>query len=214
MKLVILGPPGAGKGTQSEKIVQRLDIPHISTGDILRENIANETELGKKAKGYMDQGTLVPDELVIDLVNERISRDDTKDGFLLDGFPRTVAQAVALDSELDRLGAKLDGVINLDIDPQVLIERSKDRRVCPKCGTTYSLSAKPPKEEGICDYDGEELVLRADDKEETVSVRLQVYTDQTSPLIDYYKAQGSLINIDGAQSIDEVTKDIFEGLKI
>lgn len=213
MRLVILGPPGAGKGTQAKNIVDKYEIPHISTGDILREHIAEGTELGKKAKGYMEQGTLVPDELVVKLVEERITRDDTKDGFLLDGFPRNVAQAVALDAELDKLGISLDKVINIVVDPEELIERATSRRICPKCGATYNIKAKPPKKEGICDVDGAELIIRPDDTEETVSVRIQVYTDQTSPLIDYYKAQGRLFDVDGAQSIDEVTEDIFKGLE-
>ncbi len=213
MNLVILGPPGAGKGTQAKEIVDRYNIPHISTGDILREHIAEGTELGKKAKGYMDQGTLVPDALVVSLVQERITRDDTKEGFLLDGFPRNVAQAVALDAELDKLGIKLSKVININVDPNVLIERATSRRVCPECGATYNIKAKPPKVEGKCDHDGSDLIIRSDDTEETVSVRIQVYTDQTSPLINYYKAQGTLFDVDGSQSIDEVTKDIFDGIE-
>lgn len=213
MRLVILGPPGAGKGTQAKKIVEKYDIPHISTGDILRDHIARGTELGKKAKGYMEQGTLVPDDLVVKLVKERITEDDTKDGFLLDGFPRNVAQAVTLDAELDKLGIKLDKVINIVVDPEELIERATSRRVCPKCGATYNINVKPPKVEGICDVCGEDLIIRSDDKAETVSVRIQVYTDQTSPLIDYYKAQGRLFDVDGSQSIDEVTEDIFQGLE-
>ncbi|NLD17388.1 MAG: adenylate kinase [Tissierellia bacterium] len=213
MNLIILGPPGAGKGTQAQEIVGRYDIPHISTGDILREHIANGTELGKKAKGYMDQGTLVPDSLVVSLIQERITRDDTKEGFLLDGFPRNVAQAVSLDAELDKLGIKLTKVININVDPSVLIDRATSRRVCPVCGATYNINAKPPKVEGKCDNEGADLIIRSDDTEETVSVRIQVYTDQTSPLIDYYKAQGTLFDVDGSQSIDEVTKDIFEGIE-
>ncbi len=213
MNLVILGPPGAGKGTQAKEIVERYEIPHISTGDILREHIAEGTELGKKAKGYMDQGTLVPDSLVVSLVQERITRDDTKEGFLLDGFPRNVAQAVALDAELDKLGIKLSKVININVDPNVLIERATSRRVCPVCGATYNIKAKPPKVEGKCDNEGADLIIRSDDTEETVSVRIQVYTDQTSPLIDYYKAQGTLFDVDGSQSIDEVTEDIFQGIE-
>lgn len=213
MRLVILGPPGAGKGTQADRIIQEHNIPHISTGDILRENIANETELGKKAKGYMDQGTLVPDELVIGLVLERLKEDDVKDGFLLDGFPRTVSQAVVLDAELEELGTSLDRVINLDVDPSVLIERATARRVCPVCGSTYSTIANPPKVEGICDKDGAELIIRDDDNEETVKRRIEVYQDQTSPLIDYYKAQGTLISVDGSKGIEEIATEISEGLQ-
>ncbi len=213
MRLIILGPPGAGKGTQAEAIIKKYNIPHISTGDILRENIANDTELGRKAKGYMDQGTLVPDNLVVSLVQERISRDDCKNGFLLDGFPRTVAQAVALDAELDVMGISLDKAINIDVDKNLLVSRATSRRVCTECGATYNIVSKPPKVEGICDLDGAPLKIRTDDTEETVSVRIQVYLDQTSPLIDYYKAQGLLFNVDGSKSIEEVQQAIFQGLE-
>lgn len=213
MRLIILGPPGAGKGTQAEAIIKKYNIPHISTGDILRENIANDTELGRKAKGYMDQGTLVPDNLVVSLVQERISREDCKNGFLLDGFPRTVAQAVALDAELDVMGISLDKAINIDVDKDLLVSRATSRRVCTECGTTYNVISKPPKVEGVCDLDGAPLKIRTDDTEETVSVRIQVYLDQTSPLIDYYKAQGLLFNVDGSKSIDEVREAIFEGIE-
>lgn len=212
MRLVILGPPGAGKGTQANEIVERYNIPHISTGDILRENIKKGTDLGLEAKKYMDQGNLVPDSLVLDLIQERISRADTKDGFLLDGFPRNVSQATALDAELDKLGIKLDKVINIIVDPKKLIERATSRRVCPTCGETYNIVAKPPKVEGKCDKDGSDLIIRSDDTEETVSRRIEVYTEQTSPLIDYYKAQGTLFDVDGSQSIEQVTEDIFKGL--
>lgn len=212
MRLVILGPPGAGKGTQANEIVERYNIPHISTGDILRENIKKGTDLGLEAKKYMDQGNLVPDTLVLDLIQERISRADTKDGFLLDGFPRNVSQATSLDAELDKLGIKLDKVINIIVDPEKLIERATSRRVCPTCGETYNIVAKPPKVEGKCDKDGSDLIIRSDDTEETVSRRIEVYTEQTSPLIDYYKAQGTLFDVDGSQSIDKVTEDIFKGL--
>lgn len=213
MRLIILGPPGAGKGTQAEAIIKKYNIPHISTGDILRENIANDTELGRKAKGYMDQGTLVPDNLVVSLVQERISREDCKNGFLLDGFPRTVAQAVALDAELDVMGISLDKAINIDVDKDLLVSRATSRRVCTECGTTYNVISKPPKVEGVCDLDGAPLKIRTDDTEETVSVRIQVYLDQTSPLIDYYKAQGLLFNVDGSKSIEEVREAIFEGIE-
>lgn len=212
MRLVILGPPGAGKGTQANEIVERYNIPHISTGDILRENIKKGTDLGLEAKKYMDQGNLVPDTLVLDLIQERISRADTKDGFLLDGFPRNVSQATSLDAELDKLGIKLDKVINIIVDPKKLIERATSRRVCPTCGETYNIVAKPPKVEGKCDKDGSDLIIRSDDTEETVSRRIEVYTEQTSPLIDYYKAQGTLFDVDGSQSIEQVTEDIFKGL--
>ena len=213
MKLVILGPPGAGKGTQAEYIVERYNIPHISTGDIFRENIKNNTELGKKAKSYMDKGLLVPDDLVIALVEDRLIKEDAKEGFLLDGFPRTVAQAVSLDSILDKNDDKLTKVINISVDPEILIERAVGRRVCKTCGMTYHVKFNPPKEEGICDKDGTKLIQRDDDTEETVKTRISVYFDQTAPLIDYYRAQNLLIDIDGAKDIDKVFDDIVIGLE-
>ncbi|MFR3063959.1 adenylate kinase [Peptoniphilus sp.] len=213
MKLVILGPPGAGKGTQAEYIVKRYNIPHISTGDIFRENIKNNTELGKKAKSYMDKGLLVPDDLVIALVEDRLNKDDAKEGFLLDGFPRTVAQAVSLDSILDKNEDKLTKVINISVDPEILIERAVGRRVCKTCGMTYHVKFNPPKEEGVCDKDGTKLIQRDDDTEETVKTRISVYFDQTAPLIDYYRAQNLLIDIDGAKDIDKVFDDIVIGLE-
>ena len=213
MKLVILGPPGAGKGTQAEYIVKRYNIPHISTGDIFRENIKNNTELGKEAKSYMDKGLLVPDDLVIDLVEDRLNKDDAKEGFLLDGFPRTVAQAVSLDSILDKNDEKLTKVINISVDPGILIERAVGRRVCKTCGMTYHVKFNPPKEEGICDKDGTKLIQRDDDTEETVKTRISVYFDQTAPLIDYYRAQNLLVDIDGAKDIDKVFEDIVSGLE-
>lgn len=213
MKLVILGPPGAGKGTQAEYIVKRYNIPHISTGDIFRENIKNNTELGKKAKSYMDKGLLVPDDLVIALVEDRLNKEDAKEGFLLDGFPRTVAQAVSLDSILDKNDEKLTKVINISVDPEILIERAVGRRVCKTCGMTYHVKFNPPKEEGVCDKDGTKLIQRDDDTEETVKTRISVYFDQTAPLIDYYRAQNLLIDIDGAKDIDKVFDDIVIGLE-
>ncbi|MBP2024928.1 adenylate kinase [Peptoniphilus stercorisuis] len=212
MKIVILGPPGAGKGTQADFIIEKYNIPHISTGDIFRENIKNGTELGVKAKSYMDKGLLVPDELVIDIVKDRIVRDDCKDGFLLDGFPRTVAQAVSLDAELDKQGTKLDKVVNINVDSSILVDRAVGRRICKTCGATYHIEYNPPKVEGICDKDQTELIQRDDDKEETVKTRINVYFEQTAPLIDYYRAQGLLLDIDGAQDIKKVFEDVVEGL--
>lgn len=212
MRLVILGPPGAGKGTQADLIIKKYNIPHISTGDIFRENIKNQTELGTKVKSYMDKGLLVPDEMVVKIVEERISREDCKNGFLLDGFPRTVNQAVVLDAEIDKMGIKLDKVINVEVDKNILVERAVGRRVCKTCGATYHIKFNKPKVEGICDNDGTKLIQRDDDKEETVETRIQVYIDQTSPLINYYEAQGLLLNIDGTKSIKEVFEDIEEGL--
>ena len=213
MRLIILGPPGAGKGTQADSIIKKYHIPHISTGDILRENIKNETDLGKQAKAYMDKGALVPDELVIALVQDRITRDDCKEGFLLDGFPRTTGQAVALDAELKKLGIALDRAINIMVDPELLIERAVGRRVCKTCGATYHVTFNPPKEEGKCDVDHTALIQRDDDTEETVKNRIQVYMNQTSPLIDYYKAQGLLLDVNGAQDIGKVFEDIVVGLE-
>lgn len=213
MRLVILGPPGAGKGTQAASIVEEFDVKHISTGDIFRENIKNETELGTKAKSYMDQGLLVPDELVNEIVVDRIAKDDVKNGFLLDGFPRTVNQAVALDAALENMGTKLDRVINIIVDSELLIERACGRRVCPECGATYHISNNPPASPGICDEDGATLIQRKDDVEETVKTRIQVYEDQTSLLVDYYKAQGLLLDIDGGKEIAAVWEDIKAGLK-
>ena len=192
MKIIMLGAPGAGKGTQAKQIADKYSIPHISTGDIFRANIKNGTELGKKAKQYMDQGALVPDELTCDLVMDRIQQDDCKNGFVLDGFPRTIPQAEALDAAL--------GKIN--------VNRMSGRRACLNCGATYHLISIPPKVEGICDRCGSEIVLREDDKPETVQKRLKVYHEQTQPLIDYYKNQGILKSVDGTQPMDEVFKAI------
>lgn len=212
MRLVILGPPGAGKGTQAEYIVKNYNTPHISTGDIFRENIKNGTELGKKAKSYMDDGLLVPDELVIEIVKDRLSRDDVKNGFLLDGFPRTVAQAVSLDAFLEEREEELTSVLNIKVDTDILVERAVGRRVCKTCGASYHVKYNPPKEEGVCDKDQGPLIQRDDDKEATVKTRIKVYFDQTSPLIDYYKAQGLLVDIDGEKSIDEIREEIRKTL--
>lgn len=212
MRLVILGPPGAGKGTQANFIVKKYNIVHISTGDIFRENIKNHTKLGEKAKSYMDKGLLVPDELVIDLVEDRLAKDDCKDGFLLDGFPRTVAQGVSLDAILDRQDKSLTKVINIDVKPEILIERAVGRRVCKSCGSTFHIKYNPPKEDGICDNCHEKLIQRDDDTENTVKTRIKVYFEQTAPLIDYYKAQDLLLNINGESDIKKVFDDIVQGL--
>lgn len=212
MRLVLLGPPGVGKGTQASAIVNKYKIPHISTGDILRSNIKEETSLGLEAKSYMDKGHLVPDELVVSIVKDRIAKDDCKNGFLLDGFPRTLSQADALDEELKGMNIELDKVINLDADKQILVERVTGRRICKECGTSYHIKFNPPKEAGICDLDGAELLQREDDNEETVSTRIEVYLEQTKPLIDYYERKGILLNIDGTLSIEDIFNKIVESL--
>lgn len=208
MKIIMLGAPGAGKGTQAKQIADKYSIPHISTGDIFRANIKNGTELGKKAKQYMDQGALVPDELTCDLVMDRIQQDDCKNGFVLDGFPRTIPQAEALDVALGKINEKMDYAIDVDVPDENIVNRMSGRRACLNCGATYHLISIPPKVEGICDRCGSEIVLREDDKPETVQKRLKVYHEQTQPLIDYYKNQGILKSVDGTQPMDEVFKAI------
>ncbi|MDD6305209.1 MAG: adenylate kinase [Lachnospiraceae bacterium] len=208
MKIIMLGAPGAGKGTQAKQIADKYSIPHISTGDIFRAKIKNGTELGKKAKQYMDQGALVPDELTCDLVMDRIQQDDCKNGFVLDGFPRTIPQAEALDAALEKINEKMDYAIDVDVPDENIVNRMSGRRACLNCGATYHLISIPPKVEGICDRCGSEIVLRDDDKPETVQKRLKVYHEQTQPLIDYYKNQGILKSVDGTQPMDEVFKAI------
>lgn len=212
MRIILLGPPGAGKGTQAAGIVEKYNIPHISTGDIFRKNIKEGTELGKKAKEYMDQGLLVPDELTVGLVTGRISQDDCKNGFMLDGFPRNVSQAKFLDVYLDETNILLDKVVNIEVDKNILVERAVGRRICKSCGATYHVEFNPPKVEGICDVCGGELYQRADDTEETVSKRIQVYLDETRPLVDYYSEKGIISNINGQQSIEKVFEDIVVSL--
>lgn len=208
MKIIMLGAPGAGKGTQAKKIADLCKIPHISTGDIFRANIKQGTELGKKAKTYMDEGLLVPDELVCDLVVDRIQQDDCTNGFILDGFPRTIPQAEALTDALNAIEQKMEYALNIDVPDENIIRRMAGRRACVGCGATYHVEFNPPKVEGICDICGEELILRDDDKPETVMNRLNVYHEQTKPLIDYYAEKGIMHTIDGTQTMDEVFSDI------
>ncbi|MCR4610742.1 MAG: adenylate kinase [Lachnospiraceae bacterium] len=210
MKIIMLGAPGAGKGTQAKQIAGKYSIPHISTGDIFRANIKNGTELGKKAKEYMDQGLLVPDELTCDLVVDRIGQDDCENGFVLDGFPRTIPQAEALTEALNKLGEKMDYAIDVDVPDDNIVKRMSGRRACLECGATYHVVSIPPKKEGICDVCGSKLVLRDDDKPETVQKRLDVYHEQTQPLIDYYKNQGILKSVDGTQPMEDVFANIVE----
>ena len=210
MKVVMLGAPGAGKGTQAKKIAAKYSIPHISTGDIFRANIKNGTELGKKAKTYMDQGLLVPDELVVDLVVDRVNQEDCANGYVLDGFPRTIPQAEALTKALAGQGQKLDYAIDVDVPDENIVRRMGGRRACVGCGATYHLEYAPPKQEGICDTCGGELILRDDDKPETVTKRLGGYHEQTQPLIDYYTNAGILKRVDGTVDIDEVFQAITE----
>ncbi|MEG2512790.1 MAG: adenylate kinase [Acetivibrio sp.] len=209
MKIVMLGAPGAGKGTQAKKIAEKYSIPHISTGDIFRANIKNATELGKKAKTYMDQGLLVPDELVVDLVVDRIGQKDAENGYVLDGFPRTIPQAEALDKALQAIHEKMDYAINVEVPDQIIVNRMAGRRACTSCGGTYHISYNPPKKEGICDTCDGNLVLREDDKPETVKKRLDVYHEQTQPLIEYYTNQKLLVEVDGTQEM----ADVFEAIK-
>jgi len=210
---VLLGPPGAGKGTQASAIIKKYNIPHISTGDIFRANIKKGTELGKKAKAYMDKGQLVPDELVVSIVKDRLLEDDCKDGFLLDGFPRTVKQAEALDDELTKMELKLDHVINIDVESDELIKRAVGRRICKNCGATYHIEFNPPKKEEECDVCGGELYQRDDDTEKTVANRIEVYLKETKPLVDYYTKKGIIFSVDGKQAIEDVFKDIVKSLE-
>ena len=212
MKIILMGPPGAGKGTQAEKLVELYQIPHISTGDMFRKAQKDGTELGLKAKEYMEQGQLVPDEVTVGIVRERLAEADCKDGFLLDGFPRTVQQADALDGILKDLGMALDRVINIEVDKAFLVDRLTGRRVCRTCGATFHVVNKAPKVEGVCDKCGGELYQRNDDKIETVSNRLDVYAAQTAPLIEYYQSKGVMSSIDGSKSMEDVLADIRSAL--
>ena len=208
MKIVMLGAPGAGKGTQAKMISEKYGIPHISTGDIFRANIKEGTELGKKAKAYMDEGKLVPDELTCDLVVDRIAQDDAKNGYVLDGFPRTIPQAEALTNALNARGEKLDFAIDVEVPDSHIVDRMSGRRACVKCGGTYHVKYNPTKVEGVCDACGGELTLRDDDKPEVVADRLKVYHEQTQPLIDYYNKEGILKEVDGTVDL----KDVFDAI--
>ena len=204
MKIIMLGAPGAGKGTQAKQIAAKYQIPHISTGDIFRANIKNGTELGKEAKEYMDKGLLVPDELTVRLLLDRVAQDDCKNGYVLDGFPRTIPQAEVLDKELTKLGDSVDFAVDVDVPDENIIRRMSGRRACLNCGATYHIVNIPPKKEGICDVCGSELVLRDDDQPETVKNRLKVYHEQTQPLIEYYTGKGVLRTVDGTLPMEEV----------
>ena len=208
MKIVMLGAPGAGKGTQAKMIAEKYSIPHISTGDIFRANIKNGTELGKKAKSFIDKGQLVPDELTLDLIMDRFKEDDCKNGYVLDGFPRTIPQAEALDKALETAGEKVDFAIDVDVPDENIVKRMGGRRACVNCGATYHIVYSPTKVEGKCDKCGEELIVRDDDKPETVLSRLEVYHNQTQPLIDYYNNQGILKTVDGTVDM----KDVFNAI--
>lgn len=210
MKIIMLGAPGAGKGTQAKKIADKYQIPHISTGDIFRANIKEGTELGKKAKTFMDAGKLVPDELTIDLLMDRISRPDCANGYVLDGFPRTIPQAESLEAALEKRGEKIDYAINVEVPDENIIHRMSGRRACLNCGATYHVVYIPTRVEGICDRCGSELVLRDDDKPETVKKRLDVYHEQTQPLIEFYSQRGVLVNVDGTRDMEVVFADIVE----
>ena len=209
MKIIMLGAPGAGKGTQAKKIAEKYGIPHISTGDIFRANIKNQTELGRKAKAYMDQGALVPDELTLELIMDRFTNDDCKNGYVLDGFPRTIPQAEALTKALADKKDAVDYAINVDVPDEAIVSRMSGRRACLACGGTYHIKFNPTKVEGICDACGGELVLRNDDKPETVQKRLDVYHEQTQPLIDYYQTQNILKEVDGTLPLEDVFQAII-----
>lgn len=208
MNIIIMGLPGAGKGTQAAKIIKKHSIPHISTGDMFRLAIKNETDLGRQAKAFMDQGELVPDEVTVGIVKERLSQSDVKNGFLLDGFPRTVEQAEALNNIMTELDSKIDQTIYVEVPEEELMNRLTGRRICETCGATYHLVFNPPKTEGICDLDGGKLYQREDDNPETVQNRLEVNIKQTAPLLDFYKGLGVLATVDGSKDIEEVFEEV------
>ncbi|MBS5776055.1 adenylate kinase [Finegoldia magna] len=213
MRLILLGPPGAGKGTQAKRVIEEFDIPHISTGDIFRKNIKEKTELGQKVEGLLAEGKLVPDELTIEIVWDRLDQEDCKNGFLLDGFPRTIPQAEALDEGLAKRGLKLDRVLNIDVDKDSLVKRLSGRRVCPNCGASYHIDNNPTKVEGICDVCQTPVIQREDDKEQTVLDRIKVYDSQTKPLVDFYNKQDLVFTVDGTLPIDEITNKLVTELK-
>lgn len=210
MKIVMLGAPGAGKGTQAKMIAEKYGIPHVSTGDIFRANIKNGTALGMEAKTYMDQGRLVPDELTVKILLDRVAQPDCVNGYVLDGFPRTIPQAEVLDEALQAQGEKLDWAVNVDVPDENIVRRMSGRRACLKCGATYHIEHIPPKKEGVCDACGSELVLRDDDRPETVQNRLKVYHEQTQPLIDFYTGKGILRSVDGTRDMRDVFAAITE----
>ena len=208
MRIIMLGAPGAGKGTQAIKIAEKYSVPHISTGDIFRANIKNKTELGQKAKAYIDQGLLVPDELVVDLVVDRVKKEDCTKGYVLDGFPRTIPQAEALDKELTKTGESIDYAIDVEVPDENIVNRMSGRRACPTCGATYHIVYAPTEIEDVCDHCKTGLILRDDDKPETVQKRLNVYHEQTQPLIEYYSEKNILVKVDGTQGIEDVFDSI------
>jgi adenylate kinase len=213
MRLVILGPPGSGKGVQSRQIAKHFEIVQISTGDILRQAVAAGAELGRKAKRYMDEGLLVPDDLMVQLVMNRLDQEDTRGGFILDGFPRTISQAEMLDDLLHDKEKTLDAVIQLKVSDQVVVDRLSNRRLCPQCGADYNLLTKPSKVEGVCDRCGARLIQREDDREETILHRLEVYHRQTEPLVTYYGEKGNLLTFDAEKSVEELSRTIVEALE-
>ena len=213
MKIIMLGAPGAGKGTQAAEISKEYNIPHISTGDIFRSNIKNGTELGRLAKSYMDKGELVPDEVTVNMLLQRVAEADCANGYVLDGFPRTIPQAEVLEKELEASGAKVDFALNVDVPDESIVKRMSGRRSCPSCSSIYHVEFKKPQKDGICDKCGSGLVQRDDDKEETVKNRLSVYHEQTAPLIDFYERRSVLRTVDGTKDMEQVKKDIFGILK-
>ena len=213
MNLMVFGAPGAGKGTQAKFLIEKYNIPQISTGDILRAAIANNTPMGLEAKKYMDEGKLVPDSTIIGIIKDRLSEDDCKNGFILDGFPRTLPQAEALEKLMNEMGIKLDKVISLNVPDELIVGRITGRRVCKDCGASFHVEFNPSKKEGVCDYCGGELIIRKDDNADTVKSRLEAYHTQTAPLFDFYKKKGVMVEIDGTKDVEDVTKDMFKAIE-